>query len=222
MPREELEVPGIPHFRVSAEVALDSPPLIPSPHIDLRTKSESESASFTIATRSLTVPNQATVPNNPTHGSPFTAPIVQPVSPVPETDIPAVATEPPNKRAHADVRFVANAFVLNPTLEEMAREAFPPGQSPLSVLPSENANEAKANDYPYWVVALVQIAIGTLLVILVVKFANIVRESTDFTPRQVLVPARPDSRFASESSRVSLLGNSKTSGNATPLRPYGF
>lgn len=213
MSREELDVPAIPHFRVSAEMASDAPFPIPAPH--MRGSSPSQSASFTIASRLLPVPI------SPSHGSSAT-PVEQSDGRFPPIGTPDLTSKPTNAPSNTDVRFAPKASIHNPTLEEMARDAFPPGQSPLSGLPSDNATESKANDYPYWVVALVQIAIGTLLVILVVKFANVVRESTDFAPRQVLVPAQPDSSFASGSSRVSLLGNSKTSGQATPLRPYGF
>lgn len=205
MTRDELDVPGIPHIRLSAIDTTDSITRIPSPHIASRNDSQTHTAGFTVATRSTPVPQ----------------------IPIPESTVTQIGSSvfpaPVESPLETDVRFVTRSRGKQPSLEEMALQAFPPGQSPLNGGVSSPSNIAKkGKDYPYWLVACVQIVIGTLLVILVVKFANLVRESTDFAPREVRMLTSPDSRLDSERSRVSLLGHSEPSRQSTPFRPHGF
>ena len=70
--------------------------------------------------------------------------------------------------ARPDVRFVIkSAPQINPI-------------KPIrSVKPVGPAVSEAAGQYPYWFTALVQIVIGTIVVILLVKFANLVRESVE-------------------------------------------
>ncbi|MDP1563631.1 MAG: hypothetical protein Q8M16_19805 [Pirellulaceae bacterium] len=205
MTRDELNVPGIPHIRLSAIDATDSVTRIPSPHVVAWNDSQTHTAGFTVATRSMPVPE---------------IPVAE--SPVPQVNSSGFSV-PVESQVETDVRFVTRSSAKQPSLEEMALQAFHPGQSPLiGGVPSHSNIAKKGSDYPYWVVACVQIVIGTLLIILVVKFANLVRESTDFAPREVRMRTQPASSLEAERSRVSLLGLSEPSRQSTPFRPYGF
>lgn len=104
-----------------------------------------------------------------------------------------------------DVCFAARVTTQpSPSLAEMAAVAFPPGQIPweshsvgprsrpqdgaaalssggvdlaTSLAAATRRSRTTSASYPYWLVALIQIFIGTMLVIMVVKFANTQRES---------------------------------------------
>jgi hypothetical protein len=211
MTRDELSVPTIPHIRLATPVATDFRKSVSAPHIGMTPATEPHHAAFTVAARSLSVPDSTL---NSSIGT---------SSPIPSSGQPLVPVP-----IDSDVCFVTRASRNQPSLEEMARQAFAPGQSPLlspGAAPAVQvtpATQAKSKDYPYWVVALVQVVIGTLLVILVVKFANLMRESSEYAPRQVLAPNPSDSSRTSERSRVSLLGQSDTSRQTKPFQPYGF
>lgn len=205
MTRDELDVPGIPHIRLAPIDSTDSVTRVPSPHIASRSDSQPHAAGFTVATRS-------------TPGRQI---------PVQESTVTQIGASvfpvPVESALETDVRFVTRSRAKQPSLEEMALQAFAPGQSPLNGgVPSPSNIATKGKDYPYWLVACVQIVIGTLLVILLVKFANVVRASTDFAPREVRIHTSPDSSFDSERSRVSLLGHREPSRQSTPFRPHGF
>lgn len=212
MTREELSAPTIPHIRLASLVATEVRKSVPTPHIGSTPAIESHHAAFTVAARSLPAPD------SPPNSSPTSPPIHSSGQPMVSVPIDSSIDSP----IDSDVRFVTRASRNQPSLEEMALQAFVPGQSPLLSPAATPASQAKPKDYPYWVVALVQVVIGTLLVILVVKFANLVRESSDFAPRQVLVPDPSDSSQVSERSRISLLGQSETSRQTKPFHPYGF
>lgn len=219
MTREELAVPSIPHIRLTAPEAPENRGSIPTPHAGNWATSPVYTTAFTVAARSSTASNQA----DTTHSS---------AVPVPAPSVPAPARLPQPTRIESipvatspigsDVRFVTRSRPGQPTLEEMAREAFSPGESPFVGTSDKSDLATQTREYPYWAVALVQIAIGTLLVILVVKFANLMRESTDFAPQQVLTPAAANSNVSSDHSRVTYLDPSESSHPPTPSRPNGF
>jgi hypothetical protein len=214
MTREELAITSIPHIRLAAPEAPENRGSIPTPHAGNWATSQGYTTAFTVAARSGTASNQA----DNTHSSavPVPAPSRSPQSARIES-IP-VMTSP----IGSDVRFVTRSRPGQPTLEEMAREAFSPGESPFIGTSDKSGLATQTREYPYWAVALVQIAIGTLLVILVVKFANLMRESTDFAPQQVLTPAAANSNVSSDHSQVTYLDPSESIHPPTPSRPNGF
>jgi hypothetical protein len=132
----------------------------------------------------------------------------------------AIATE--QDAEISDVRFATRNMSNGRGLAEMTPAELRSAPS-LSLASSEpSTSQSKRDDYPYWVVALIQIVIGTIFVILVVKFATLIRESTESPSRQVLVPTPSDEPAPSVISQVSWLGNSQTSTSSLQSPANGF
>jgi hypothetical protein len=73
--------------------------------------------------------------------------------------------------------------------------------------------------YPYWLVALVQIILGTLLVILLVKFTQLIKDSSQ-SPSQSRASVAPDA--GPWQPRISLLGKADQPSHPALPDPWGL
>lgn len=196
MSREELGVPAIPLIRLGAAEVTESSRTVPQPHAIFSTEKPQRTAEFTVAARA----KAAALPAAAT--SPTTGPL------------------PEGNRGN-DVRFVIRQKEREPSLAEMARAAFPQGTSPLSPA-TENISAPKSRDYPYWLVALFQIVLGTIVVILVVKFANLIRETTSGPTQQVMVPSQKVPAETVTSRTATWLGSHSTGNTNSESPGHGY
>ncbi|MBL8889425.1 MAG: hypothetical protein JNL67_05570 [Planctomycetaceae bacterium] len=196
MTREELGVPAVPMIRLGGTEDADHSRTVPQPHATFSADKAQRSSEFTVAARSRS--NTITEP----------------------TTSPALKSLPDGAPGH-DVRFVVRQKDREPSLAEMAQAAFPEGASPL--LPSSSSVVVpQSRDYPYWLVALFQIVLGTMVVILVVKFANLIRESTSGPTRQVMVPNQMQTEEPLESRTATWVGSREIGNSGSEAPGYGY
>lgn len=158
--------------------------------------------------------------------------------------------------AGPDVRFVSRAEASgSPSLAEMAAAAFPPGKLPWDINSAATPNQPPTRssawfagdldlatsvaaatrlsrtvpaNYPYWLVALIQILVGTMLVIMVVRFANSKRESAASPPPAAALDsaaATPPNGNAADSAaglRITWFGRQPSANQATNSGIFEF
>lgn len=113
-----------------------------------------------------------------------------------------------------DVRFVIRQKESDPSLPEMVHTAIAPTTA--------NGAALQASDYPYWLVALFQIVLGTIVVILVVKLANLNRESTSGPTRQVMTPSQPSPAETVASRAATWLGSHAIGNTGSESPGHGY
>ncbi len=141
-----------------------------------------------------------------------------------------------------DVRFAPRTTEpASPSLAEMAAAAFPPGQVPWEASPAKPTSDTAdatsrmftsgggdfsialaaatrrsrpaSGDYPYWIVALIQILIGTILVIMLVNFANARRETATTAAPTAAQPEPGETGLQiSWMGRTAIPGNTNSAG----------
>jgi len=234
--REQLQAPAIPRVRLSLGATGPTPAVTPAP--DTRPR-HSPATTIAARTRSETQA-RATGPASPAHASlPADIRIDAAVPGHLGAAHSAFSVDSP------DVRFAARtAAQAPPSLAEMAAVAFPPGQVPWETSPTKaHANHSEptggsfasssgvsnvsaavprrprtvTSAYPYWMVALIQILIGTLLVIMVVRFANARRETAATTAPAV---GRTEPSFSGQP--ITWLGRPAPANNATDAGIFEF
>jgi hypothetical protein len=123
----------------------------------------------------------------------------------------------------------------------MAAAAFPPGQVPWEASPAKPTSDTAdatsrmftsgggdfsialaaatrrsrpaSGDYPYWIVALIQILIGTILVIMLVNFANARRETATTAAPTAAQPEPGETGLQiSWMGRTAIPGNTNSAG----------
>lgn len=232
--REQLQAPAIPRVRLSLGPAPPTSASAPSP-----AALTPHAREITIAARSRATPQAGTTaPASPSHSSPTTAIRV---------DAAATGHLGAAHAGFPDVRFAPRTTEpASPSLAEMAAVAFPPGQVPWAASPAESQAKPQTDepthgaftwggdlsialaaatrrsrqasgDYPYWVVALIQILIGTILVIMVVNFANARRE-TAATAAPIVEQTEP----ADTGLRISWLGRQTPPSNTNRAGVFEF
>ena len=164
--REQLAVPSVPLFRLQrADRPAADGAATEGPHAVFSRETTSD---FPVSSPERTgVPTQTSVGNA-----------------TPESIKPASTALPRSfetRQLRYDPPEVSSGFEARPDVRFVIKSA--PQINPIkpirSVKPVGPAVSEGAGQYPYWFTALVQIIIGTIVVILLVKFANLVRESVE-------------------------------------------